>query len=94
MNIERVLKVEEIDLSDPEFWARPLEGGDLAVMLYNSHSLNSVEISVSWEELHLPAGLAMSVRDVWAGRADPVARGRLSATVAPRDVKWVRLKPA
>ena len=80
--------------SGAQVWARPLEGGDLAVVLYNSHTLNSVEVSVSWEELHLPAGLAMSVRDVWAGRADPVARGRLSATVAPRDVKWVRLRPA
>ena len=89
-----------VNVSDPhrafklQVWARPLQGGDLAVVLYNSHSLNSVEVAVSWEELHLPAGLAMSVRDVWAGRADPVARGRLSATVAPRDVKWVRLRPA
>ena len=38
MNIERVLKVEEIDLSDPEFWARPLEEREGAFSVLRAES--------------------------------------------------------
>ena len=38
MNIERVLKVGEIDLSDPEFWARPLEEREGAFSVLRAES--------------------------------------------------------
>eukprot|EP01043_Picozoa_sp_COSAG02_P000656 COSAG02_NODE_12_length_58022_cov_242.077379_39_plen_91_part_00 len=72
-------------------WSRPLSNGDLAIVFYNSHSLTPAKVTVSWEELHLPASTSLHVRDIWAKKDDGDAVRTLSATVKPRDVKFMRL---
>ena len=77
-----------------QVWTRPLSNGDLALVFYNSHNLLPARVSVSWEELHVPAPASLHVRDIWAATNDAPAVGSLSATIKPRDVKFMRLSQA
>lgn len=74
-----------------QVWSRPLSNGDLAVVFYNSHSFTAAKVTVSWEELQLPASTSLHVRDIWAKKDEGDAVGTLTATVKPRDVKFMRL---
>ncbi|NQT82742.1 discoidin domain-containing protein [bacterium] len=46
-----------------EVWAKPLEGGAKAVVLFNKTDARAT-LSVSWDEIGLPPGVAQ-VRDLW-----------------------------
>ena len=68
-----------------QIFARPLEGGQLAVLLLNRAEA-AATLSVSWAELGLPRAQAMAVRDVVGRRDLPPATGSFSARVPPHDV--------
>ena len=74
-----------------QIFARPLAGGQLAVLLLNRAEA-AATLSVSWAELGLPRAQAMAVRDVVARRDLPPATGSFSARVPPHDVAFVRLR--
>ncbi|RZJ97258.1 MAG: glycoside hydrolase family 27 protein [Brevundimonas sp.] len=76
---------------DKEVWSRPLVGGGRAVILLNRGE-TAQTISVDWETLGLPAATRMSVRDLWAHRDLPAARGSFSAQVPSHGVVMVTLK--
>jgi hypothetical protein len=74
-----------------QVWSRSLSNGDLAVVLYNAHSLAPAEVAVSWKELHLRDTLALRVRNIWDATDEGLVVGELRATIKPRDVKFLRL---
>ncbi|OOG58537.1 alpha-galactosidase [Rhodanobacter sp. B05] len=75
---------------DYEVWARPLKGGGRAVVLLN-RSKASHPVTVTWEDLHLPASLRLKVRDLWTHQDLPAAKGSFSAEVPTHGVVMVRL---
>ena len=77
---------------DYEVWARPLKGGGRAVVLLN-RSKQPHDVQVAWEDLGYPARLSASVRDLWAGRDLPQAKGAFSAQVAPHGAVMVKIQP-
>ena len=50
---------------DLEVWAKPLSGGNRAVILFNRGTAES-EISVSWDQIGYPNHIPAKVRDLWA----------------------------
>ena len=74
-----------------QIFARPLAGGQLAVLLLNRAEA-AATLSVSWAELGLPRAQAMAVRHVVGRRDLPPATGSFSARVPPHDVAFVRLR--
>jgi len=74
-----------------QVWSRPLQNGDLAVILYNSGDANDVSVSVSWPELGWSSTDQVAVRDLW-NRADVgvVAEG-YEAVLSAHDVAFLRL---
>lgn len=77
---------------DLEVWARPLMGGNRAVLLLNRGNAPA-EIMVRWEDLNYPPSLTAAVRDLWQAKDLPRATGKLSANVEPHSVVMVTLKP-
>jgi len=78
--------------ADLEVWARPLQDGSRAVILFNRGS-SDAEISVSWEELDYPAHLSAAVRDLWSHQDLPKSTGKFSAKVAPHAVVMLKITP-
>jgi alpha-galactosidase len=76
-----------------EVWVKPLAGGGRAVLLLNRGDA-AARIEASWDQLGLPASLRLAVRDLWAHRDLPSARGGVAALVAPHDVVMLRLGPS
>ena len=81
----RVLKDGDI-----EVWARPLEDGGRAVVLFN-RSKETRKISVPWAALDYPAALTLKVRDLWSHKALPAAKGAFSSEVPSHGVVMIRL---
>jgi alpha-galactosidase len=77
---------------DYEVWARPLADGGRAVVLLN-RGATAHPIHVSWAALGYPDHLSASVRDLWAGRDLPRAKGGFGADVASHGVGMVRIEP-
>ncbi|MBW8882886.1 MAG: alpha-galactosidase, partial [Asticcacaulis sp.] len=75
-----------------EAWARPLKGGDLAVVLFNRGPAPAA-MAVSWEQLNLPGSLGADVKDLWSKRTAHAVRGSYGGTVASHGVLMVRLTP-
>ncbi|HEY4081058.1 MAG TPA: glycoside hydrolase family 27 protein [Burkholderiaceae bacterium] len=73
---------------DLEVWARPLAGGDIAVVLFN-RGTTAADMSVSWGELKLPADTKAEVRNLWTGASQSAAKGK----VAPHGVMMLRIAP-
>ena len=84
---KRVLK-----RGDLEVWARPLQGGNRAVILLNRGS-EEKEIGVGWEELGYPEHLTAAVRDLWLKKELGKFTGTFSASVPPHGVVMVTVKP-
>jgi alpha-galactosidase len=76
-----------------EIWARPLKGGDEAVVLFN-RGASPAGMSVDWDLLNLPAGLRADVKDLWSGKVTRRVRGSYGSTVAAHGVVMVRVTPA
>jgi alpha-galactosidase len=77
---------------DLEIWARPLKGGEQAVVLFNRGAAPA-GMTVRWDQLNLPAGLKADVKDLWSGKLTKRAHGSYGATVASHGVVMVRLTP-
>ncbi|MGM9490351.1 glycoside hydrolase family 27 protein [Ideonella sp. YS5] len=77
---------------DLEIWARPLKGGEFAVVLFNRGEAPA-EMKVGWDQLDLPAGLKADVRDLWTQKVSKQVRGSYGGTVAPHGVVMVRITP-
>lgn len=77
-----------------QVWSRPLENGDLAVVLYNAITISptAINVAVSWEQLGWNATDQVLVRDLWA-RADlgSFSHG-FNRTIEPHDVLFLRVQ--
>jgi len=76
---------------DYEVWARPLKGGGRAIVLLN-RSASTHEVTVTWDDLHLPDTLRMKVRDLWAHRDLPDAMGHFTTDVPSHGVVMLRME--
>lgn len=77
---------------DFEVWARPLEGGNRAVILLNRGESDH-EITVNWTDLNYPDHLSAAVRDLWLHKDAGKFTGKYSATVPRHGVVMVTVKP-
>lgn len=77
---------------DLEIWARPLKGGEHAVVLFNRGDLPA-EMKVYWDQLNLPAGLKADVKDLWSKQVSRNVHGSYGGTVASHGVIMVRITP-
>lgn len=77
---------------EQEIWSRPLQGGDLAVVLLN-RGAKELPMKVTWAQLNLPQRLTMDVKDLWSGRRTEGASGSFGALVASHGVVMVRMTP-
>jgi alpha-galactosidase len=75
-----------------EIWLKPLTGGRQAFLLFN-RAATPATISASWALLGRPADAKLRVRDLWAHRDLPRARGSYSALVPPHGVQMVLVQP-
>ena len=78
---------------DLEIWARPLKGGDQAVVLFNRGAAPA-GMTVDWELLNLPAGLRADVKDLWSKKVTRRVLGSYGSTVAAHGVTMLRITPA
>ena len=79
------------DDGDREVWAKPLQGGAQAVILFN-RGTTPADISVSWHELGLADTASLAVRDLWQQKDVGPVTGTFSARVPPHEVVMVRVK--
>ena len=83
--------------SGAEVWARDLQGGDKAVVLFNGQRTAIgplLNVSCTWRELGWPEDARVSIRDLWAGADLGVFISSFTAVaVPPRDVRFLRLTP-
>ena len=77
---------------DLEIWARPLKGGEHAVVLFN-RSKAPAAMKVSWDQLNLPAGTKANVKDLWSKHVSKNGRGSYGGNVTPHGVIMVRITP-
>jgi alpha-galactosidase len=77
---------------DAEVWARPLQDGSRAVILFNRGSAEQ-DISVNWEELGYPGHLNAAIRDVWQHKDVGNFTRKFSARVASHGVVMLIVKP-
>mmetsp|Transcript_20268 Transcript_20268/g.33923 ORF Transcript_20268/g.33923 Transcript_20268/m.33923 type:complete len:427 (+) Transcript_20268:51-1331(+) len=77
-----------------QVWSRPLQNGDLCVVLYNSGNSDGVTVSVTWEELGWAINEeVVNCRDLWLKQPVALAEGAggVSVTLAAHDVQMLRL---
>ncbi|MGA9658929.1 MAG: glycoside hydrolase family 27 protein [Asticcacaulis sp.] len=77
---------------DLEIWTRPLSGGDRAVVLFNRGNVPQ-SMHVTWDQIQYPAGLKVSVKDLWSKALSQNIKGAFSATVKPHGVAMLRITP-
>jgi alpha-galactosidase len=75
-----------------EVWVKPLAGGGRAVLLLNRGEAPA-RVAATWEQLGYPPRLEARIRDLWAHRDLPNARGTFEAEVAPHAVVMVTVRP-
>jgi alpha-galactosidase len=75
---------------ETEVWARPLAGGQRAVILFN-RSEKPQSITVSWEDLQYPATLRPDIKDLWTKAIYRKQRKGFAATVEPHGVVMLRV---
>lgn len=71
-----------------EVWAKPLSGGQAAILLVN-RGAEPIEATATAAEVGLPPGSAYRLTDVWTGAVSR-CEGDFTATVAPHDVQFWR----
>ena len=77
---------------DVEIWARPLRGGDMAVVLFNRGAAPAA-MQATWAQLNLPTDLAADVKDLWSGRIVRGVRQAAAGVVASHGVLMLRISP-
>jgi len=75
-----------------QVWAKPLYGGDKAVILFNSNDFLNLTLTVTWDMLGWPATSSVAVRSLWNRTDMGVYKGGLTAHVIPHDVFYFRAK--
>jgi len=78
---------------DLEIWARPLQGGDQAVVLFN-RGAQPAPMRVTWAQLNLPAHAKARVRDLWTHLVTDGVRDSTGGTVASHGVLMLRVTPS
>ncbi len=73
-----------------EVWAKKLDGGAQAVVLFNRGQADAT-VAVSWQELGLPYDAELKVRDLWAKKDLAPVKGTFSATVPSHDVLMIKV---
>jgi alpha-galactosidase len=81
------------DDGDREVWAKPMEGGGQAVILFN-RGAEAAPISVSWHELGLADEAKLQVRDLWQHKDLGTLGGTFTVRVPPHEVVMVRVSSA
>ena len=77
-------RVRADNVSGTQLWAKHLDGGDVAVVLYNKNDSGTRDIAVSWTEVGWPASSAVRVYDVWSHSVvSPSAVGNATALAVP-----------
>jgi alpha-galactosidase len=76
---------------DADVWARPLAGGDRAVVLLN-RGTDDLSIATSAARLGLRKAPDYAVRDLW-GHTTRQTAGRIRATLAPHSAAMYRVSP-
>jgi alpha-galactosidase len=79
------------DDGDLEVWTKPLADGSIAAILLNRSAAES-KMSLTCEDLGLPAGTTFTVRDLWAHKDIGRSTGSYSASVASHGVAMVKVK--
>ncbi len=77
---------------DLEVWAKTLNDGSRAVMLFNRGPSES-DINVSWEQIGYPNHLPAKVRDLWSHKDQGSFTGSYSAKVPSHSVVMVKIAP-
>ncbi|MGB9430978.1 MAG: alpha-galactosidase [Candidatus Acidiferrum sp.] len=77
---------------DLEVWAKTLNDGSRAVILFNRGASES-EVSVSWEQIGYPNHISGKVRDLWAHKEVGSFTGSYSAKVGSHSVVMVKITP-
>jgi alpha-galactosidase len=80
------------DEGNLEVWARDLDGGARAVILFN-RGRDAATMAVSWLEIGLAYDAAPAVRDLWTGRDLGRVKDRFVADVPSHDVVMIRVTP-
>jgi alpha-galactosidase len=85
-----------------EVWAKRLSSGSIAVLLFNRAGViwdfgqwSKEDVTVTWEQLGIPANSRYLVTDLWAGRPLGHFSGQFTASqLMPHDVQFVMLSAA
>jgi alpha-galactosidase len=77
---------------DREVWAKQLQDGSRAVILFNRGPAEQ-NIVATWEEIGYPAHLSASVRDLWQHKDVGKITGKFSAIVPSHGVVMVTVRP-
>jgi alpha-galactosidase len=75
---------------DVSVYAKPLSSCGARGLVLLNRGEQAADASVTWAALGLQAGVA-SVRDLWSGRDLDAAQDQLTLTVAPHDVRALRI---
>ena len=77
-------------------WSRPLENGDMAVILFNSGSLHAIDVGITWEEIGWRSTDDVSVRCLWGKKElGTFTRGFVREQLPVHDHQFLRLsRPA
>jgi alpha-galactosidase len=75
-----------------QVWAKPLQNGDVAIVLFNAADKGALTVSADFAALGVGWGpqTRVKLRDLWARQDLGVFVGAYNATVAPHDVSYVR----
>lgn len=66
-----------------QLWVRPLANGDKAVILFNSQSFNSVDVSMTWEQIGWSATDNINIRCMWGKKELGIFKGGYVAKDVP-----------
>ncbi len=78
------------DHGDLEVWAKRLEGGAQAVILFNRGSKEQ-PMAVSWQEIGLSYDAEPMVRDLWGKKDLGRVKGTFSASVPSHEIVMIRV---
>ncbi|XP_058097775.1 alpha-galactosidase-like [Magnolia sinica] len=77
---------------DLEVWAGPVEGGRVAVVLWNRGS-SQASITATWSDVGLSSTAVVEARDLWAHSTTQSVREQITATVDSHACKMYVLTP-
>lgn len=76
-----------------EVWARPLVGGNYAVILFNRGNNDRVSVSVKWSDLGIKNFASARVRDLWKHKDLGIFRNSFSTKLNHHSVAMLKVSP-